>query len=363
MKISKAKYLFFGSLVVGGLFCAACNASDSTQQEKKMPDNTNSENFINNSRIQKDERPIAATESDLALMKAARKGHTEVVKTLLENGANINAQDEDGETALIVAAQNGHTETVKILLENGADVNIIATYASYYRNLSTADLRAKDYDGNTALAKAAHRGAVEIVKMLLDAGAKVNIKDEFGTPLTQAAENDHIEIVKILLENGATVDLMALVKVKNEEILELLVSKIEKVDARNEQGNTALKLAVKHYNATVAKLLLENGADVNTRNDLGWTMLMEAADNTDTKTVKVLLVAGADVNAKDKHGYTALMRAVYTLYPETEIVKLLLDTGTDVNAESTWGETALQLAKEKNIPEIIDLLKSVGAKE
>jgi hypothetical protein len=89
-----------------------------------------------------------------ALMAAARSGQTDTVKTLLEQGADVKAKDNDGLTALMDAATAGQTDTVKTLLEQGADVN------------------AKDIYGMTALMFAKGMGHAEIIQMLKKAGAK-----------------------------------------------------------------------------------------------------------------------------------------------------------------------------------------------
>ena len=58
-----------------------------------------------------------------ALMIASHDGHTEVVKLLLDKGAQVNMQGKDGGSALMIASQNGHTEVVKLLLDKGAQVD------------------------------------------------------------------------------------------------------------------------------------------------------------------------------------------------------------------------------------------------
>ena len=58
------------------------------------------------------------------LLEAARKGHTKTVQTLLEKGADVNANDMDGWTALIFAIVKGHTDIVQILIDKGANINL-----------------------------------------------------------------------------------------------------------------------------------------------------------------------------------------------------------------------------------------------
>ena len=123
--------------------------------------------------------------NDLAF--AASHGRTDVVKSLLEKGADVNAgSDMDGTTALGAAIANGHAGVVRVLAEYGADVN------------------GRDEAGQTYLIFAVVLSQPEIVKVLLEAGANVNMGDKSGVvPLMWAVAGGHTDIVRLLLEAGA----------------------------------------------------------------------------------------------------------------------------------------------------------------
>ena len=126
---------------------------------------------------------------DTALMYAARDGHTDVVKFLIDNGVDLNHKNNGGVTALIYAARKEHTEVVKLLIDNGADLNH------------------KNNFGGTALIYAAYKGDTELVKLLIDSGADQNIKDRYGqTALMYASGYGHTEIINILraAQSGGT---------------------------------------------------------------------------------------------------------------------------------------------------------------
>jgi ankyrin repeat protein len=125
------------------------------------------------------------------LSEAAHAMHTEVVQALLEHNADINSQSSDGETSLywIVSHchfKDGFVDMMRRLLEHGADPNICNNYHT------------------TPLHEASSRGLLEAARMLLRYGAKVDEKDGDGkTSLQLATSNGHDEMTKLLLEHGA----------------------------------------------------------------------------------------------------------------------------------------------------------------
>jgi ankyrin repeat protein len=87
-------------------------------------------------------------------MLATKNGHTDIVQSLLNNGANVNAIDNKGRTALILASENGAAGIVQILLEKGADIN------------------AQNFYGETALTYAQGKLDNKVAKLLKPVGAK-----------------------------------------------------------------------------------------------------------------------------------------------------------------------------------------------
>ena len=131
------------------------------------------------------------TLGDTALMVASQLGHTEVVRTLLEAGAPTQSQDIYGLTALHKAANRGRLEVVKVLLAASADPNLQSEL------------------GNTPLNNRLHNlpEALELTKTLLGAGADPNLPDySQRTALHNAATVGRLEVVKVLVEAGAEVE-------------------------------------------------------------------------------------------------------------------------------------------------------------
>ena len=123
------------------------------------------------------------------LTEAAWKGHTNVVKVLLDEGALANEAERYDRTPLIVAATLGNEDMARLLLDNGAKTNLA------------------DKDGWNPLHKAALRGHVNIIKLLLDEGANPNMRNRDGdTPLIIATNRGRRDMEKLLLERGAEAD-------------------------------------------------------------------------------------------------------------------------------------------------------------
>ena len=165
---------------------------------------------------------------NMALISAAREGDAAVVKDLLAQGASVHASDERGVTALIAAAYQNQLEAAKLLIEAGADVNVqddtqqsaylIPTADGYLELLkltleSGADVHSLDSYNGTGLIRAADRGHVEIIEELLKTDIDIDHVNRLGwTALLEAiilgdGGPRHTEVVRLLVEAGADVNL------------------------------------------------------------------------------------------------------------------------------------------------------------
>ena len=128
---------------------------------------------------------------NIALREAICADDLRRVELLISKGASfsINVRDSDGVTVLMLAAEAGNVDIVKMLLAAGANVN------------------AKDFDGDAVLVWAMGEGHVDVVEVLLAAGADVNAKNNDGdTVLMQAVGAGHIDVIKLLLAAGADIN-------------------------------------------------------------------------------------------------------------------------------------------------------------
>jgi ankyrin repeat protein len=254
-----------------------------------------------------------------ALYLAAESGHIKLVRQLLDMG--LSANDKwGGNVPLEGAAYYGQIEIVKLLLDRGADVNAVNTGSG--GNGETALHYSTRSEANTP----------DIVRLLLSAGASVNVQDKSGTtPLMNAL--NHRDIALMLLQSGANVSL------------------------RSDSGETALMYAAGRHLTGMIKILVERGADINAKNKHGWTPLMfssgaiDLADNPET--VQAVLDNGADVNKQDFGGWTALMYAVKGGL--NGAVRMLIGAGADRDKRNKDGQTALQLATINAHKQIISM--------
>ncbi|MCL2093597.1 MAG: ankyrin repeat domain-containing protein [Treponema sp.] len=189
---------------------------------------------------------------ELQLIQFSAEGNVKAVADLLKNNSNIHAQDGEGTCALVAAAYKNHLEIIDLLISAGADVNM------------------KDNTLQSAYLIATSEGYVELLKKTLRAGADVHSTDSYnGTGLIRAADRGHVEIIQELL----------------------------KTDIR-----------------------------VNHINRLGWTALLEAIILGDggkrhTEVVRLLVEAGADTSIPDKDGVSPLEHAKHRGFEE--MMKLL----------------------------------------
>lgn len=223
------------------------------------------------------------------------------------------------------AARKGDAKKVKAILE--ADPKAVA---------------AKDKSGDTPLHLAALHGQLEVAQILLDAGADVNAKNNYG-PFTpgdfwqQISSNNHQDPVVLLSAHG-----------------------VDQRDMKN--GYTPLALAEFSTNhKKVVELLVRKGADVNAQAASGATPLFWAVMRDQKDDVQFLLDHGANVNAATAYGDTILDCALQLQF--TSLIQMIVDHGADVNAINQNEKRPLTYALGMDDHKWADLLKKHGAHE
>jgi uncharacterized protein len=332
--------------------------------------------------------PDAASEVGVTpLMEAARVGSAASVRTLLSHEANVNARDRDrDQTALMWAVSQRHPDVVRALLEGGADVQARTRPRTYRIMLdqgpkrvvktSKQDATSADLGGNTALLFAAQVGDAESASLLLKAGAKVNdASGEGNSALVIAALSDQPEVAAVLIDSGADVNAAG-------------------------GGYTALHAAVIRSNETLVKNLLAHGANPDIRvtrgsrvnrfglqwavsNTLtGATPLFVAACYLEVEIMHALLAAGASPlpALPDRTSALHVVAGIDVEHqtrpadrvergdgdsenargsrPENRVIeaaKLLLDAGADSNAVNETGDTAMHGAAAAGLTSVIQL--------
>ncbi|KAM6487335.1 ankyrin repeat protein [Trichoderma sp. SZMC 28011] len=231
---------------------------------------------------------LASRRGQTAIVNLLLMGHEPIVKLLLENGADVNAEQTSnyGRTSLWVALLSGHEAVAKLLIDKGADVNV------------------SDINGTTLLSCAILEENMRAVKFLITNKADVNGTDKNGVKLLLLALQNKCEAVaKLLINNGADINI------------------------RWTSGLTPLSWASQSGHEAIARLLIEKGADINTSDKYGLNPLLYASKSGHEAIVRLLIKNGADINASDIFGLNAFSWAIQAGH--RRISRIFTDKGAD----------------------------------
>ncbi len=284
--------------------------------------------------------------------------HDSIVQVLIDAKADLNLQDNDGNTALLSATQAKNYEAIKMLLKAKADINI------------------KNNEGKTLFDYVSDDKILLIIK---DAGLLKRIPKEalnkafkeFYTDYENRHSYDK-NALKTLIANGANINysfdddeenaLMYVIRSKDYNLKEKVVDLLNlgiNINAKEKYGKTALIFAIeKEVSADIIEILLKNGTSstINSKTNNGRTALMYAVKNKrPLNIIELLIKNGANVNIKDDDSITALTMA--NAIGQKETADVLVKAGAKRDIITEWWLTLYEDWRDKNITKLKDLIK------
>ena len=232
-------------------------------------------------------------------MNACDKGNTDAINVLLNAGADPNIADAYGYKYLHYAVGMGsRKEVLQTIINYGADVN------------------AKSKHFITALMIACHRGDTDAINVLLNAGTDPNITDAYGYTCLHNAVRAcfSTQVLETIINHGAdmnaiaknhTTALMIACQKGNEVAIHVLMSSGANLNIADENDHTCLHKAVMSgCNTRVLQAMIDHGADVNATNNKNHSSLMIACKKRNVDAINMLLNTGADTSIVSINGFT-----------------------------------------------------------
>jgi uncharacterized protein len=250
------------------------------------------------------------------LLYAARDGRQQSIRLLLDAGADINQTDANGTTPLVTAIANNHPEAAQLLIDRGADIKAVDWYGRTAL-WAAVEARNMDVDNATFVNSVSRAPFLPLIRALVEKGADVNARltetppirrhmlpitgslawvDFTGqTPFIAAALAADLDVMRLLLDAGADPRIPTF-----EGTTALMAAAgVNWVVAQTYDEGPAARLAA-------VRLCAEQGLDVNAVNAMGLTALHGAANRGSDDIIRFLVEKGARLDAKDKEGRTPL---------------------------------------------------------
>ncbi len=289
----------------------------------------------------------------LAMVETVCHGNTQCIEMLLRYGIEPNKNYLSGKwpTILTQAAQLGYSDCISILHNYAADVN------------------QKDDFGFTPLIMSVKEQKYDCCKALLNLGAYINLRsDDYfgGTALFYAAQDGEIDVVQQLLAKGADTNLrnadgetaiFSAAKLGQTDCLEVMLEKKEtKVNTTNNHGSTAIVNAIMNRKLDCVKVLLKHGLDMNLcrrsiifNEDFKWSLnaLMHAIREGYTSCMEYLLLEGADPFLTNHAELNSFEFAIKQEKPECLKILLTHCSNNDISISNPAGKTLLKIGFNK----------------
>jgi ankyrin repeat protein len=246
------------------------------------------------------------------------------VKKLIEQGAELNYENVFRVSPLLTAVMENNADIVKLLLENGADPNAIS-------NIYFEDIEGK----YSALMIAVYNNNFEITKQLVEYKAEINYNDDFPSALLLAVLNKNITMLKFLFDNGAAFDLDNLEYRYNYNKFK-----------NTYWGNSIIVIAAINRDYDILNLLLSKEISINFHRRSSKTALMCAVEMKDLKLVEYLVAKNANINyfPMSRRSKTSPPLGIAVENRSYEIIKLLLNKGADINVRNYKKQTSVDIA-------------------
>ncbi|XP_067887441.1 transient receptor potential cation channel, subfamily N, member 1 isoform X5 [Heterodontus francisci] len=345
-----------------------------------------------------------AQETPLHIAARVKDGE-KVAEMLLKSGADVNAEQENGETAMHVAARHGNLKMIQALIEEGGDltwqskdgenplhiavrhchINVVEEILNYLTNErghieAVACVNQENKEGETSLHLAAEikkdmihfqQEDTRLVKILMEYEADITATTKLTheTPLHYCAHVGNadvlLEIVKYISsnriqqainkqsKNGCSPLLLAAER-GHTEMVKILLLNHARVDVFDEHGKAGLHLAAENGHDQISDILLWHKAFVNAKTKLGLTPLHLGAQNGYNRLVKLLVETHASsIDALSLSKRTPLHLAAGN--GQLDVCNSLLKMKANVNATDIHGQTPLHLAAENDHSEVVKL--------
>ena len=257
----------------------------------------------------------------MPLHLAVQRDSVDVIRLLIKNGAELEAECEGGRTPLHIAAFHNSAAAAKLLISLGAQID------------------SRGIDGTLPIHIAAEYGSREVLQVLIDSRPDtINSKDnDSNNPLHSASSNGNIDIARMLLDNGAL------------------------MDEQNSMKHTALCFAILREHEKMAKFLLERGADASITGFIGSSSLHYAALFLNSLIIKPLVEAGADPMSVNDDGDTSFHYAASKGNLEFLNELLVTVSGLDINCKNNYGSTPLKRAANNGHAKVVRRLLDLHA--